>query len=256
MSVAGHLEGLTRGVLLDRPLEGGAEVLDLAVQSREVLATVRAVDRRIGPVASSHGLEVAEVALTHRFAVWNGREALGCVRPHRFQHPEPGGPVFLAAAHEQALGDEPVERVDAGAGDRLRGLHGGAAGEHREAREARFLVVAEQAVAPVDRCAQRLLAGGRVAWPCAESVERAVQARGDLCGREQPAARRRQLDRQREPVDPSADLRDRVDIAVAYANSGSCARARSQNSATASTSATASASSALRRSGSASGGTG
>ena len=170
---------------------------------------------RIGPVASSQGQEVAEVALTHRFAVWNGREALGCVRPHRFQHPEPGGPVFLAAAHEQALGDEPVERVDAGAGDRLRRLHGGAAGEHREAREARFLVVAEQAVAPVDRRAQRLLAGGRVARPCAESVERAVQACGDLCGGEQPATRRRELDRQRQPVDASADLRDRVDAAVA-----------------------------------------
>ena len=117
---------------------------------------------------------MGEVALAHRFAVRQGREALAGVRPHRFQHPEPGGSVFLVAAHEQALGDEPVERVDVGAGDRLRRLHGGAAGEDREAREARFLVVAEQVVAPVDRRAQRLLAGGRVARPCAESVERAA----------------------------------------------------------------------------------
>ena len=125
----------------------------------------RGVERRAGS---------SEVALAHRFPVRQRREALAGVRAHRFQHPEPGGSVFRVAAHEQALGDEPVERVEAGAGDRLRRLHGGAAGEDREAREARFLVVAEQAVAPVDRRAQRLLAGGRVAWPCAETVERAA----------------------------------------------------------------------------------
>jgi hypothetical protein len=84
------------------------------------------------------------------------------------------------APHEQALGDEPVERVDVGPGDRLRCLHGGAAGEDREAREARLFVVAEQVVAPVDCRAQRLLAGGRVARPCAASFERAAQAGSDF----------------------------------------------------------------------------
>ena len=115
--------------------------------------------------------------------------------------PAGSAPSRLPAAHEQALGDEPVERVDAGAGDRLRRLDGGAAGEHREAREARLLVVVEQVVAPVDRRAQRPLAGGRVARARAERAERRVQALGDLAGREQPAAGRRQLDRQRQPVE-------------------------------------------------------
>ena len=85
------------------------------------------------------------------------------------------------AADEQALGDEPVERVDAGAGDRLGRLDSGAAGKHREAREARFLVGAEQLVAPVDRGPQSLLAGGRVPRRGAESAKRAVQAFCDLC---------------------------------------------------------------------------
>ena len=61
-----------------------------------------------------------------------------------------------------------------------------AAGEHREAREARLLVVAEQVVAPVDRRAQRLLAGGRVARARAERAERVVQAVGDLAGESSP----------------------------------------------------------------------
>ena len=102
------------------------------------------------------------MALAHRFAVRNRREALGGVRADGFQHSQPGNPV-ASAAHEQALGHEPVERVDVGAGDRLRRLHRRAAGERGEAREARLLVVAEQPVAPVDGRAQRLLAGGRVA---------------------------------------------------------------------------------------------
>ena len=72
----------------------------------------------------------------------------------------------------------------------------------------------EQLVAPVDRRAQRLLARGRVARARAERAERRVQAFGDLAGRQQPAARGRQLDRQRQPVDAPADLRDRRGVAV------------------------------------------
>ena len=190
----------------------------------------------IGAVALGEREEVAVVALADGVAVGGGGEALAGVGADRLQHPQPGGRVRVLAAHEQALGDEPVERVEAGAGDRLGRLDGGAAGEHREAREARLLVVAEQRVAPVDRRAQRLLAGGRVAGAGAERGERGVQALGDLAGREQPAAGGRQLDRERQPVDAPADLRDRGRVAVAERRSpGSCARARSQNSATAST---------------------
>ena len=98
--------------------------------------------------------------------------------------------------------------------------HRGAAGEHREAREARLLVVAEQVVAPVDRRAQRPLACGRVAGAGAQRAERRVEALGDLAGRQQPAARGRQLDRQRQPVDAPADLRDRGGVGVAEAEVG------------------------------------
>ena len=68
--------------------------------------------------------------------------------------------------------------------------------------------------------AQRLLAGGRVARAGAERAERGVQAFGDLGGRQQPAAGGRELDRQRQPVDAPADLRDRGGVAVAEVEVG------------------------------------
>ena len=126
----------------------------------------------------------------------------------------------MPAADEQALGDQAVERVESGGGDRLGRLHGRAAGEHREAREAPLLGVAEQVVAPVDRRAQRLLARGRVAGAGAQRAERGVEALGDLGRRQQSAAGGRQLDRQRQPVDAPADLRDRGGVGVAQVEVG------------------------------------
>ena len=75
-------------------------------------------------------------------------------------------------------------------------------------------------VAPVDRRAQRLVAGGRVASGGAGRAECDVQALGDLGGRQQPAAGRGELDRQRQPVDAPADLRDRGGVAVAEIERG------------------------------------
>jgi hypothetical protein len=48
------------------------------------------------------------------------------------------------------------------AGDRLGRLDGRTPCEHREAGEADLLIFVEQLVAPFDRRAQRLLAGGRI----------------------------------------------------------------------------------------------
>ena len=158
---------------------------------------------------------VAIVVLAHGLDVGRGDEALACVGADRLQHPQPGGRAHVLASHEQALRDQGVERVQSAAGDRLGRLDGRAAGEHREAREAPLLVIAEQLVAPVDGGAQRLLARGCVARAGARRAERGVQAFGDLGRRQQPAAGGGQLDRQRQPVDAPADLRDRGGVAVA-----------------------------------------
>ena len=231
-------------------LERGVDVVELGVEPGEVLLAARAAERLRSAVALGQRQEVAVVALADRFAVGDARQSAR----RRRRGPFPASPAGCAhrtvAAHEQALGDKPVERVDAGAGDRLRRLHRGAAGEHREAREARLLVIAEQLVAPVDRRAQRPLAGGRVARPRRRAPPSAAsQAFGDLAREKaarsarprarSPAAARRRVGRSPRPravalaqLEPGvvrsralAEQRDGVDVAPASRGSRSALRA-------------------------------
>jgi hypothetical protein len=70
-------------------------------------------------------------------------------------------------------------------------------------------------MAPADGGAQRLLTRGRVARARAGRAERGVEAVCDLGRGQQSTAGGRQLDRQRQPVDAPADVRDRAGVAVA-----------------------------------------
>ena len=63
---------------------------------------------------------------------------------------------------------------------------------------------------------------------------RAGQPRQQGLGCEDPAARGGQLDRQRQPIQPIADLGDGSGALVGYGEGGLTARARSMNSRTAS----------------------
>ena len=67
---------------------------------------------------------------------------------------------------------------------------------------------------------QRLLTRRGVARTGAGRAERCLEAVGDLGRRQQSAAGRRQLDRQRQPVDAPADLSDRGSVAVAEVKAG------------------------------------
>ena len=77
------------------------------------------------------------MALAHGLGLGPRRKPFGGVGAHGLEHQQPGRLVRTRAAHQEALRDEPVEGVQVGTGDSLRCLHGGAAGEDREAREAR-----------------------------------------------------------------------------------------------------------------------
>ena len=132
-----------------------------------------------------------------------------------------------------------VEHVDPGARDRLRRLDSGAAGEHREVREARPLLV-YRAGGGSSRWLREGSGGGPGAsrGP-AESFERRLQTAGRSTGESSPrnaptpsliASGRPSTRRQISAIASAlSTTRDR--------KSGSCARARSQNSATASESA-------------------
>ena len=155
-------------------------------------------------------------------------EPLERVLAHGFEHPE----APAVAGHQAVLG----ERADAV--QRLRSADALAAASVKPPTNtpswanSRCAVRVEQVVAPADRGAQRPLAVGRVARAGAEQVEPAPEAVEDLARGEDLDARRRELDRQRQAVEPAADLRDRASSS-ASTQPGSTARARRTNSATA-----------------------
>ena len=81
-----------------------------------------------------------------------------------------------------------------------------AAGEHREAAEHRFLRRIEQAVAPLQRGAQRLLALGRAGAAARQQLQRLVEPLQHAGRTEQRHPRRGQLERERNALEPAADL--------------------------------------------------
>ena len=140
---------------------------------------------------------------------------------NRLEHREARLPVdALLLAHEAVL-DQRGDRVDRIALD-LLGTHAldggqrGTAHEDRQAREHGAIGGVEHVVAPGDRPAQGLLPGGEVAAAALEQPEPPLEARQHRLRREDPDPRRRQLDRQREPVEADADLRHRRGVLVGH----------------------------------------
>ncbi len=101
-----------------------------------------------------------------------------------------------------------MEGVGFGAAHLLGRLIGAAAGEDRQAAEQTLLLGSEQVVRPLDRRAQRLLAGVAVASSL-EQVEALREAFEQLLGREDGRARRCELERERQVVEPRAEPADR-----------------------------------------------
>ena len=115
--------------------------------------------------------------------------------------------------------------------DGLGRLVGAAAGEDGERAEEPLLRRREQVVRPLDRRAQRLLA--RIGVPAAlEQVEPLREPLEELLGREDDRAGSRQLERERQVVEPaqSSAIGSRLEV-------GSTARARARKSSTPSSSA-------------------
>jgi hypothetical protein len=82
---------------------------------------------------------------------------------------------------------------------------GEAADEDREAAEERPLLGCQEVVAPSDGVAHRLETGGQVARAAGQEREATLQPRDERCRREDARPRRRQLDRQRQPVEAPAE---------------------------------------------------
>ena len=87
-------------------------------------------------------------------------------------------------------------------------------GEHAQPGEQRLLAGGQQAEAPVQGVAQGLLPLGQVPGPAGQQAEPLVKPRRQGLRRQQPDPGRGQLDGQRQPVQPAADLRDRRRVAA------------------------------------------
>jgi len=100
-----------------------------------------------------------------------------------------------------------VDRVPVA--DHLGRLQGAASREHRQPGQQDLFGLGEQPKRPVDRGPQRLVACRRVAAVCREHHETALQPPGQLGRGHRRYPRRRQLDRQGDPVQPPDHRRDR-----------------------------------------------
>ena len=83
--------------------------------------------------------------------------------------------------------------------------------KHGEAAEERLLRLAEQLVAPADDALERALPFGDHLGPAAEQRKAIGEALRDLAGRERPEPGCRELEPERQTVEPRAHLRDRAE---------------------------------------------
>ena len=142
-------------------------------------------------------------------------EPVGRELPDRLQHRHARLATRRVDQADEALLDEPgeaVEDVHVDVVDRPEtGDHGLDRAdlrlrEHGQQLEQALLARAQELVAPVHRRPQRLLSLRKVARPAAQEPQPVPQAVPQHLRREESQARRRELDRQGQAVEPAADL--------------------------------------------------
>ena len=157
------------------------------------------------------------------------RSLLAGVLPDRLQQPvarlvrPPPRPATSDLSPAAPAGPAPsAPRSPSPAHDRLGRLQRPAAGEDRQPAQQHPLRLGQQVVAPVDRRPQRLLARQRPSG-CRRSAGGSGRPAGRRSARPTaPQPRRRQLDRQRDAVQPPADLAPRPARSSRSARSRGC----------------------------------
>ena len=152
-----------------------------------------ASDERRHPV----GMPVSELVSLTR-----GLEPLGRELPDRLEHP-----VAIARELDETLLDQRLERVEVGAGDRLGRLQTEPSSEDTEPSEQHPLDRGQELVRPLDRGPERPLTRVAVAASL-EQVETFSDPLEDPCRGQGGRACRRQLDGQRQVVEPGAQRGD------------------------------------------------
>ena len=196
----------------DRPVEGSSQVRDLPVDRVQRFVFGRRNEASFGVecdyevvlgVASSDDVTDAGVV-----------EPFERVLPDRLEEAVAALVTALLGDNERLVNQlthkSSTSTPDAIAShDGFGGVEGEAAREHAEAVEDTPLQRCQEVVRPVDRLSQRLMALDRGAAPAREQAKPFVEPRRNLSRRHHPRPGSRQLERQRDPVEPCADLRHR-----------------------------------------------
>src|SRR6266536_101047 len=132
----------------------------------------------------------------------------------RFQHPESWLHISDRFLSHQILvqqrGDA-IQYINAQIGVRIAERFGNRHGPSRHKRgeppEEPLLGLVEQIMAPGDRAEQRLLTNGEIPRPTRQQWEPPTEPRQQRLWREQLTSSRRQLDGERQPIQPDASLR-------------------------------------------------
>ncbi len=153
----------------------------------------------------------AGVCLAHLLLDAADPQLLAAVLAQDDQHPIAGRP--LRRRRQDRPGDERLDELDRLAVGHLPQHRGRrrqieAAGEHRQRLPGQPLLGVAELVAPGDRVAQRALGRRRPPGRRRQGPQRLGQDGVQLRQAEHPDPRRRQLDRERQPVDAPADQPD------------------------------------------------
>lgn len=146
--------------------------------------------------------EVGGVGTLHLVLLAARLELLQRVLPNGVEHAV--APLLTA---DEALVHERAERVERRATYGLDRVESEAANKDGKPPKQLLLGLVEQLEAPVDRAAESPLAVRAVARPCGQELEPVLEAREDRAGGEHLHTSRRELDREWQSVEPSADLR-------------------------------------------------
>ncbi len=142
-------------------------------------------------------------------------ETLACELGDRLQQLVARVAELVPTRLDEAVLDEDGERrQEVGATNALGGGQVAATAEDRQATEERLVGLLEQVEAPLNRVAKCLLSRRQVAWPAGQQAEAVVHALEHRLRRKQAAARGGELDRQRQTVEPAADLADRPAVVL------------------------------------------
>ena len=209
---------LLRSRLAVAPLERRAQIAVLLFETSQPVGLLRTEQFPVRLLDQCK--EVVSMTLPNRLGASAFYEALPGILPDGLEQSVAKARVALLDS-DQALIDERGQEIEhlaifdlvAGA-DPLRRLERPPTGKYRKPPHQELLVVLQEVVTPVDHRAQRLLARERRARSSSQEAEAMIQPAIDLFDGERSHPRRRQLDRQRDPIEPMADGNERRGVLV------------------------------------------